>query len=76
MSKRKLTLWGNGEVKYAVQVKTGCSGYERENSRDKNKLDLCAVRNYSERIKRLSKKTYWKKVCQDLGEDVRDRKKN
>ena len=34
-----------------------------------------AARNDSERIKRLSKKTYWNnKVCQDLGADVTDTK--
>ena len=39
---------------------------ERENYRDKSKL------YGSERIKRLSKKTSWNKVCQDLEADVRD----
>ena len=34
-----------------------------------------AARNDSERIKRLSKKTSWYKVCQDLEADVRDTKK-
>ena len=33
-----------------------------------------AARNDRERIKRLSKKTSWNKVCQDLEADVRDTK--
>ena len=34
-----------------------------------------AARNDSERTKRLSRKTSWNKVCQDLEADVRDTKK-
>ena len=46
---------------------------ERENYTE-TRSRYIAARNDSERIKRLSKKASWNKVCQDLEEDVIDTK--
>ena len=43
-------------------------------STPETRASYIAARNDSERIKRLSKKSSWNKVCQDLEADVRDTK--
>ncbi len=75
MSKRKQTIWWNEEVKDAVKVKNRLFRIWMKERTPETRASYIAARNYSERIKRLSKKTSWNKVCQDLEADVRDTKK-
>ena len=75
MSKRKQTIWWNEEVKDGVKVKNRLFRIWTKERTPETRASYIAARNDSERIKRLSKKTAWNEVYQDLEADVRDRKK-
>ena len=72
MSKRKQTIWWNEEVKDAVKIKNRLFRVLMKERTPETRARYIAARNDSERIKRIAKKAYWNKVCQDLEEDVRD----
>ena len=74
MSKRKQTIWWNEEVKDASKVKHMLFRIWIKERTPETRASYIAARNDSGRIKRLSKKTFWNKVCQDLEADVRDTK--
>ena len=78
MSKRKQTIWWNEEVKDAVKVKNRLFRIWMKERTPETRASYIAARNDtidSERINRLSKKTSWNKLCQDIEADVRDPKK-
>ena len=74
MTKRKQTIWWNEEVKDIVKVQNRFFRIWMKKRTPETGASYMAARNHSERIKRLSKKIYWNKVCQDLEVDVRDTK--
>ena len=63
------------KLKDAVKVKHRLFMIWMRERTPETRASYIAARNDSERIRRLSKKTSWNKVCQDLEADVRDTKK-